>query len=123
MRSPFPKRKSTLTEQAKTIVAANVLLDVQAGHLDAEAAGPRLREAVGLQWTFLSAVQYLAGKSAIAAATALPSQWQDGGRTKADVLRAVVLAASMVANLRPDGTPLCASDLAKHLKSPPIASV
>lgn len=123
MRSPFPKRKPKLNELGKTLVAAGVLLDVQAGRLDAEAAGPRLREAIGLQWAFLTAVQYLSGKSAIEAIRALPAHWEEGGRTKADLLRAVLIAADLVANVRPDGKPLCASDLAKLLKAPADAGV
>jgi hypothetical protein len=118
MRSPFPKRKSRLSEQAKAVVAARVLLDVRDERLDATAAGLRLREAIGLQWTFLSAVQYLSGKTAIAAITALPEEWTDAGRSKADLLGAILVAADIVANVRPDGEPLCASELAKHLRTP-----
>jgi hypothetical protein len=116
MRSPFPKRKSTLSELAKAVVAAKVLLDVRDKRLNAAAAGLRLREAIGLQWTFLSAVQYLSGKSAIAAITALPADWMDAGRSKPDLLCAILIATDIVANVRPDGEPLCASDLAKKLK-------
>jgi hypothetical protein len=123
MRSPFPKRKSRLSEQAKAIVAAQVLLDVRDERLDAGAAGLRLRAAVGLQWTFLSAVQYLSGKSAIAAITALTGDWTEAGRTKAAPLGAILVAADIVANVRPDGEPLCASELAKQLKAPASAGV
>ncbi|HUR39748.1 MAG TPA: hypothetical protein VM240_01120 [Verrucomicrobiae bacterium] len=86
--------------------------------LDATAAGLRLREAIGLQWTFLSGVQYLSGKTAIAAITALPGDWTDAGRSKAELLGAILSAADIVANVRPDGEPLCASELAKHLRTP-----
>lgn len=123
MRSPFPKRKSRLSEQAMAVVAAQVLLDVRDERLDATAAGLRLREAIGLQWTFLSAVQYLSGKTAIAVITALPGDWTDAGRSKADLLGAILVAADIVANVRSDGEPLCASELAKHLKAPANAGV
>lgn len=116
-------RKSRLTEQAKAIVAAQVVLDVREERLDAAAAGLRLREAIGLQLTFLSALQYLSGKSAIAAITALPADWKEGGRTRNDLLGAILRAADLVANLRPDGQPLCASELASRMKNPANASV
>jgi len=118
MRSLFPKRKSQRTEQAKAIVAAQVVLDVGEERLDTAAAGLRLRKAIGLQWTFLSALQYLSGKSAIAAITALPADWEEGGRTRNDLLGAILMAADIVANLRSDGKPLCASELARHLREP-----
>lgn len=115
MRSPFSKRKSHLSEQAKAIAAAQVLLDVQAGLLEPDTAGVRLRADIGLQWTFLSCIQFLSGKTAIGALSALPEDWRGGGHTKSDRVKAVLVAADIVANVRPDGQPLCASDLAKRL--------
>lgn len=123
MRSPFPKRKSRLTEQAKAVIAAQVVLDVREEQLDVAAAGRRLREAIGPQWTFLSALRDLPGKSAIAAITALAADWEESGRTRNDLLGAIMMAADLVANLRSDGQPLCASELASHMKTPANAGV
>lgn len=116
MRGLFPKRKSRLSPQCKAIVAANVLLDSAEDLLDEKAAGKRLREEVGLQWTYLTCIQYLSGQEALRALKALPNSWEGNGRTKLQLLSAAVLAAQTVANLRSDGTMLCASYLARELK-------
>lgn len=116
MRGMFPKKKSRLSPQGKAIVAAHVLLDSAEGRLDEKAAGRRLREEVGLQWSYLTCVQYLSGQEALAAIESLPKGWEENARTKVHVLGAAVLAAHTVANLRSDGSPLCASHLAHELK-------
>ncbi len=123
MRSLSPKRKFQPTEQAKAIVGAQVVLDVGGERFDAATAGLCLREAIGLQWTFLSSLQYLSGKSAIAVITALPADREDGGRTRNDLLGATLMATGLVANPRSDEKPLCASELARHLKEPADAGV
>jgi hypothetical protein len=122
MRSPFPRKKSKLGPQGKTISAALVLLDVMDEKIDAQAAGLRLRQEVGLQWSFITCLQYLSGKEALGAVEALPNDWTQDGRTKTDVIRAVVAAAHTVANVRSDGTMLCASDLAEHFKGVDLSS-
>ena len=112
----FPKKKSRLPTQAKAVVAANVLLDTVEGKIDEKVAGVRLREAIGLQWSFLTCIQYLSGQEALMALKALPSDWSEDGRQKRHVLAAAVLAAHMVANFRSKGPMLCASHLAEELK-------
>lgn len=116
VRGLFPKKKSRLSAQGKAIAAAHVLLDSAEGTLDEKAAGRRLREEVGLQWTYLTCIQYLSGKEALGALKALPNGWTEQGRTKLHLLGAAILAAQTVANLRSDGTMLCASHLAEELK-------
>ncbi|WP_445145067.1 hypothetical protein [Dyella sp. Tek66A03] len=122
MRSPFPRKKSKLGPQGKTIAAALVLLDVMDEKIDAQAAGLRLRQEVGLQWSFITCLQYMSGKEALGAVEALPNDWTQDGRTKTDVILAVVAAAHTVANVRSDGTMLCASDLAEHFKGVDLSS-
>jgi hypothetical protein len=112
----FPKKKSRLPAQAKAVAAAHVLLDSAEGLLDEKAAGRRLRQEVGLQWTYLTCIQYLSGQEALQALTAMPNDWTENGRTKLHLLGAAILAAQTVANLRSDGTMLCASHLAQELK-------
>jgi hypothetical protein len=115
-RNPFPARKSRLTPQGKTIAAGLVLLDVMEGKLEDKAAGVRLRSEVGLNWSLITALQYLCGQEAIAALASIPQDWQERGRTRADLVKAVLVAADAVANGRPDGQMLCASYLARDLK-------
>lgn len=116
MRGLFPKKKSRLSAQGKAVVAANVLLDAVEGKIDEKMAGVRLREAVGLQWSFLTCVQYLSGQEALVALKALPNDWSEAGRQKRHVLAAAILAAHMVANFRSKGPMLCASHMAEELK-------
>lgn len=116
MINPFPRKKSPLNPQGKTAAAAMVLLDVMEERLDDKAAGVRLRREVGLNWGLMTAVQYLSGKEAIAAAARLPADWSHEGRTRKDVVHAILVAANAVNNARPDGRPLCASFLAQDLK-------
>ena len=116
MRGLFPKKKSRLSAQGKAVVAANVLLDAVEGKIDEKMAGVRLREAVGLQWSFLTCIQYLSGQEALVALKALPNDWTEEGRQKRHVLAAAILAAHVVANFRSKGPMLCASHLAEELK-------
>ena len=116
MRHPFPRKKSLLNPQGKTAAAAIALLDAMEERLDEKAAARRLREEVGLNWSMITAVQYLSGKEAIKAVARLPADWSHEGRTRKDVLLAIILAADAVNNARPDGQALCASYLAKDLK-------
>jgi len=116
VRGMFPKKKSRLSAQGKAVVAANVLLDAVEGKIDEKMAGVRLREAIGLQWSFLTCIQYLSGQEALVALKALPNGWTEQGRQKRDVLAAAILAAHMVANFRSKGPMLCASHLAEELK-------
>lgn len=62
MRGLFPKKKSRLSAQGKAVSAAHTLLDTVEGQIDEKAAGRRLREEVGLQWSFLTCLQYLSGQ-------------------------------------------------------------
>lgn len=93
MRSLFPKRKSRLTEQAKAVAAEQVVLDVCNERLDAAAADLRLSEAIGLQ--------YLSDTSAIADITALPADWEEGGRARSDLLSAIFRAATSLQTCDP----------------------
>jgi len=116
MRGLFPKRKSRLSVQGKAVAAAHALLDTVEGRIDEKTAGRRLREEVGLQWSFPNCLQYLSGQEALAAIEALPNDWSEHGRAKRHLQAAVILAAHTVANVHPDGTMLCASRLAGELK-------
>jgi hypothetical protein len=122
MRNPFPKQKSRLSAQGKAIAAALVLLDVVEEKLDEKSAGSRLRDEVGLQWSFITCLQYLSGQEALGALNALPDDWTRDGRTKPDMIGAVALAAHTVGNIRSDGTMLCASHLAAQLKGLDLSS-
>jgi hypothetical protein len=111
-----PKKKSRLSSQAEAVIATNVLLDAVEGKIDERAAGVRLREAIGLQWSFLTSLQYLSGQEAPAALKALPNNWSEEGRQKRHLLGATALAAHIVANFRSDGSMISASHLAAELK-------
>ncbi len=116
MRGLSPKKKSRLSAQGKAVVAASVLLDAVEEKIDEKMAGVRLRAAIGLQWSFLTCIQYLSGQEALVALKALPNDWAEEGRQKRHVLAAAILAAHMVANFRSKGPMLCASHLAEELK-------
>lgn len=123
MRSSRPaKRKSKLPPQQKAIVAGQLFLDFVEERIDADAMGRQLREEVGLQWTWMSCMQYLSGKEALAVFQALPYGWEQGGRDRLQMLTASLLAAHTVANLRSDGRALCASELAASLKGVDFAA-
>lgn len=116
VRGLFPKKKSRLSAQGKAVVAASVLLDAVEGKIDEQMAGVRLREAIGLQLSFLTCIQYLSGQEALVALKALPNDWTEEGQQERRVLAAAILAAHMVANFRSKGPMLRASHLAEELK-------
>lgn len=101
MRAVFPRRKSKLGPTGKAVAAAMVLLAARDGKMDDKQAGLALRQAVGLQWTLLTAVQYLSGKEAIRALLELPEDWSVDGKVRKDLLDAVLVANDMCANLHP----------------------
>ncbi|HEL3169117.1 hypothetical protein [Stenotrophomonas forensis] len=75
MRRPFaPARKAKLPPAVKAVVAGHLFLDLIHGKIEPKAMGLRLREQVGLQWTWLSCMQYLSGKEALAVFSALPAE-------------------------------------------------
>ena len=116
MRGVFSKKKRRLSAQGNAIAAAHALLDTVEGRIDEKTAGRRLREEVGLQWSFLTCLQYLSGQEALAAIEASPNDWSEHGRTKPHLQAAAILAAHTVANAHPDGIMLCASHLAWEFK-------
>lgn len=116
MINPLPRKKSHLNPQGKTAAAAMALLDVMEERLDEKAAARRLRDEVGLNWSMITAVQYLSGKEAIGAVARMPADWAHERRTRKDVLHAIIMAADAVSNARTDGQALCASYLAQDLK-------
>lgn len=116
MRSPFPKRNSPLPPLGKAIVAVKVLLDFRDGKLDAKEAGFILRREVGLQWTVLTAAQYLTGKDAMGALAGLPADWADGTWTKQRMLEAVMFANLFCAQAHPKGSTLSGGKLVSAFK-------
>ena len=116
MRGPrFPKRKSKLTPQGKAIAAAQVLLAVGQGTMDDKQARDVLRDAIGLNWSLVTAVQYLTGQEAIGALEALRADWSQEGLEKKHLFAAVALAHDMAANLHPR-SPLSAGLRVRNFK-------
>ena len=122
MRAVFPRRKSKLGPTGKAVAAAMVLLAVRDGKMDDKQAGLALRQAVGLQWTLLTAVQYLSGKEAIRALLELPEDWSVEDKVRKDLLDAVLVANDMCANLHPRAQ-LTAGSLLPHFKRPQALAV
>lgn len=116
-RNPFPRHsgRSKLKPEGKAVAAAMAFLDLVEDKIDEKQLGRRLKDEVGLQWTWLSCIQYLSGKEAFNALVELPNDWSQGGRNKVELMAAAFTAAHTVANVRSDGTALCASDLAKGM--------
>ncbi|MEN5340539.1 hypothetical protein ABE583_11160 [Stenotrophomonas sp. TWI143] len=98
----------------KVKLAAIALVAVLSDRMTDKEAGRFLREATGTQWSLLTCMQYLSGKEALSAIAALPDDWAEDGMTKDALGQATKVAAFAVANAHPEGTPLCASDLAKQ---------
>lgn len=115
-RNPFPKKKSKLPPLGKALVAARVLLDVRDEKLDGKAAGALLREEVGLNWSVLTAAQYLTGKEAMVALEALPRGWSNGGQDKRNLIEAVLFANLLCAQGHPKGSQLSAGVLVSAFK-------
>jgi hypothetical protein len=111
----FPKRKSKLSAQGKAIAAARGLIAVAEGAMDEKQVGAFLREAVGLNWSLLTAIQYLTGQEAINAVEALPAGWFEDGMDKQRVVAAMTMAHDMAANLHPKAS-LSAGLFVKHFK-------
>lgn len=110
-----PPRKK-LPPLVKVQLAAAALAAVLSDRMSEEDAGRVLREGTGTQWSLLTCMQYLSGREALGAIAALPASWAEGGMTKDGLESATKVAAFAVANAHPEGTPLCASDLAKQYK-------
>lgn len=104
--------KPAIKPLTKVIIAAHIIAAVVMGKIDEKEASKLLREA-GLQWAFLTCLQYMSGKEARGAVEALPDEWAEEGVDKQALLQVIDMAADAVANGRGDGVALCASELAK----------
>jgi len=93
-------QKRPADPRAKAVAAAQALLDIADGTLLEAEVGVRLRTQLGLHWSALTCLQYLSGKEAVGALTALPDAWNEQGRTKSDVLHAVMLALAVISEAR-----------------------
>ena len=116
MRMPRTIKNQRYRPLEKVIIATNLLGLEVAGQLDEKQASRFLRKDAGLPWSLLTCMQYLSGKEAIAAVEGLPEGWSEGTTTKEGMQAAIKVAAHAVANIRSDGVPLCASELAKTMK-------
>jgi hypothetical protein len=100
------RRKSRLTPLQKSLVAAKAVLDAASEGSEAKAIGQHLRETVGLNWSLITAAQYLTGQGAIVALKGLPDNYRYESTGKVQLLAALVLAHDLCANLSPSGTAL-----------------
>ena len=110
------KRLNRLPPLERALFAARMLLSVQAGQMDERAAGRELRAAMGVQWSLLTAIQYLSGQEAIRAIDSLPEEWSMDGLTKADAPRAVLTAGWVCAHGHPGGKPLTSGHLVSAMR-------
>lgn len=109
-------KKSKLFPKDKAIVAAKVLLQFRDEVLDTKQAGQMLREKVGLQWTVLTAAQYLTGKEAMQALATLPPDWVDRTWTKKQMTEAVLFANLFCAQAHPKGAPMSAGSMVSSFR-------
>lgn len=106
-----------LPPQQKAIFAAHAVLDMAEGKADERATRSLLVDKVGLAWSPLNCIQYLSGKEATVALTALPDDWKGRGRDKRDMLRASVIALKVVEDTRGKfGGKVSASKVAQRLE-------
>lgn len=100
----FPKAKSKLPPLGKALAAVTVVDAITREAMDEKQATAYLRSEVGLNWSFLTAFQYLTGKEALGALLALPEDWVgEDGMTRARVEQIVWLANHYCANAHPSG--------------------
>ena len=85
-----------LSPQQKAIVAAHAVLNLAEGKAGERELRSLLVNEICLAWAPLNCLQYLSGKEAPAALTALPDEWQALERNKKDLLRASVVSLVMV---------------------------
>ncbi|ASW44569.1 MULTISPECIES: hypothetical protein [Xanthomonas] len=106
-----------LSPQQKAIVAAHAVLNMAEGKADERAVRSLLVNEIGLAWSPLNCLQYLSGKEATAALTALPDNWKQLDRNKSDLLRASVVSLAMVKEVRgAGGGKLSGAKLAERLE-------
>lgn len=111
------KRLNRLPPLERALLAARMLLAVESGLVDDKEAGRMLREAMGVQWSLLTAIQYLSGQEAIRAIDSLPDGWLSGQMTKARAVEAVLKAGWVCANAHPEGKSLTSGRLVIALKN------
>jgi len=114
--NPFPKKKSKLPPLGKAVAAAKALLAVRDEKMGSKEAGLFLRTQVGLQWTILTAAQYLTGKEAMQALDNLPSDWSDDTHTRKQMTEAVLFANLFCAQAHPSGSSLSSGSLVPAFK-------
>jgi hypothetical protein len=106
-----------LSPQQKAIVAAHAVLNLAEGRADERAIRSLLVDEIGLAWSALNCIQYLSGKEATAALTALPDDWKGLDRDKRDLLRASVTALKVVEDMRGEfGGKVSAGKVAQRLE-------
>lgn len=84
--------------------------------MDSKEASVLLRSQVGLQWTIITAVQYLTGKEAMQALANLPPDWSEGGHTPKEMTEAVLFANLFCANAHPSGSSLSDGSMVSAFK-------
>jgi hypothetical protein len=116
MRNPFPKKKSPLSSLQKTLAAVRALHRCMYSDMSPEESGKILRSDVKLQWTFLTAIQFLTGKEAIASIMTLPHDVVFDGLGKPMLLEMLARAHDIAANSHPSGATLSSGLLVKKFK-------
>lgn len=116
--NPFPAKKSRLPPIGKALAAVKAIRRAVDERMDEKSIQALLKEEVGLNWSLLTALQYLTGKQALGALEALPANWVgEDGTTMDDVEGAVAVAHLVCANLKPDAR-LSAGVLVEHFRDP-----
>lgn len=87
----------------RALLSAQVVLDVHEGRVDVKEARAVLRRAMGVQWSLLTALQYLSGQEAIASITTLPEDGALEGMTKERAASTVLIASMACAFGNPGG--------------------
>lgn len=116
------KRRNRLPPLERALLAAQVVLAVHEGWMDEKQAGAQLRSAMRVQWSLLTALQYLSGQEAIAVITGLPDGWERDGMTKETAAKAVLIAGLACAFSHPGGATMSAGHLVNALRQLPLDS-
>lgn len=110
------KVRNRLPPLERALLAAQVVLAVHEGRMDEKQAGAQLRSAMRVQWSLLTALQYLSGQEAIVAITGLPNGWERDGMTKEAAAKAVLIAGLACAFSHPGGVALSAGHLVEAIR-------
>lgn len=115
----LPTRRAS--PRLKSVATASAFLDFIDQRIDAGSLGSRVRAELGSDWSWLSCIQHLASKEALAELSDLPVGWRGNGWGRAELVLASFMAAHVVLHSSSEGKAICARRLAQSLANSDLA--